>query len=98
VISTILWALIGGTVIGFLGKALARSGPDLPLYATVLCGVAGVLLGNWVYVDVLGFQAQTTGLDWWRHGWQIGAAALLVALADLASTLRHGRHRPRAVR
>ena len=92
-ISTILWALIGGTVVGFLGKAVARSGPDLPLYATVLCGIAGVLLGNWLYVDVLGFRGFTTGLDWWRHTWQIGVAVLLVLLVDVLNGLRHRRHR-----
>ena len=77
-VGTILWALIGGAVIGILGKWAAPGDRDIPLYATVLCGVGGVFLGNWLYVDVLGFRAQTFGIDWWRHIWQVGVAALLV--------------------
>ncbi|QIG43977.1 hypothetical protein G5V58_15430 [Nocardioides anomalus] len=77
-VGTILWALIGGAVIGILGKWAAPGDRDIPLYATVLCGVGGVFLGNWLYVDVLGFRAQTFGIDWWRHIWQVAVAALLV--------------------
>ena len=77
-IGTILVALIGGAIIGLLGKWVAPGDRDIPLWATVLCGVGGVLLGNWLYVDVLDFRAQTTGVDWWRHAWQIAVAAVLV--------------------
>lgn len=84
---TILWALIGGTLIGMLGKWLARRDEDLPLYATVLCGIGGVFLGNWLYLEVMGFRATTPGLDWWRHTWQVVVAALLVG----AATALHAR-------
>ena len=77
-VGTILWALIGGTVIGFLGKWVAPGDRDVPLWATILCGVAGGFLGNWLYVDVFGFRAATSGVDWWRHVWQVAIAAILV--------------------
>ena len=77
-VGVILWALIGGAVIGILGKWAAPGDREIPLWATVLCGVGGVFLGNWLYVDVLGQAAQTPRIDWWRHGWQIAVAALLV--------------------
>jgi len=77
-VGVILWALIGGAIIGILGKWVAPGDRDIPLWATVLCGVGGVFLGNWLYVDVFDFQANTFGFDWWRHVWQIGVAAILV--------------------
>jgi uncharacterized membrane protein YeaQ/YmgE (transglycosylase-associated protein family) len=90
-VGTILVALIGGAIIGLLGKWVAPGDRDIPLWATVLCGVGGVLLGNWLYVDVFDFRAQTIGVDWWRHIWQIAVAAILVIGA--ASVL--GRHKGR---
>jgi uncharacterized membrane protein YeaQ/YmgE (transglycosylase-associated protein family) len=78
VVGVILWALIGGAVIGILGTWLVPGERAVPLWATVLSGVGGGFLGNWLYVDVFGFQAQTSGLDWWRHIWQVAVAAILV--------------------
>jgi uncharacterized membrane protein YeaQ/YmgE (transglycosylase-associated protein family) len=78
-VGTILWALIGGAIIGLLGKWIAPGDrDDVPLWATVLCGVGGVFLGNWLYVEVFNFRESTRGLDWWRHIWQIAVAAILV--------------------
>jgi uncharacterized membrane protein YeaQ/YmgE (transglycosylase-associated protein family) len=80
-IGDILWALVGGTVIGLLGKAVAPGDRDrIPLWLTVICGIGGVLLGTWLYVDVAGFNATTAGVDWWRHIWQVAAAAALVVV------------------
>jgi uncharacterized membrane protein YeaQ/YmgE (transglycosylase-associated protein family) len=81
-VGDILMALIGGTVIGLLGKAAAPGNRDrIPLWLTVICGIGGVLLGTWLYVDVAGFNATTSGVDWWRHTWQVAAAAVLVVIA-----------------
>ena len=49
-LSAILWALIGGTVLGLLGKMLAPGDRDnIPLWLTILCGIGGGLLGTWLY-------------------------------------------------
>ncbi len=77
-VATILWALIGGTIIGLLGKAFAPGERNIALWLTILCGIGGVLVGNWLYVDVLDFRSNTGGVDWWRHLWQVGVAAILV--------------------
>ena len=89
-VGTIFWALIGGTVVGFLGKWFAPGKRDIPLWLTILCGIGGVLLGNFLYIEVLGFRADTFGPDWWRHIWQIAVAALLV-VAAAALMGRRGR-------
>jgi uncharacterized membrane protein YeaQ/YmgE (transglycosylase-associated protein family) len=79
-LSALLWALIGGTVIGLLGKMVAPGDRDnIPLWLTVLCGIGGVLLGNFLYG--LFFDLDTRGFDWWRHGWQVVTAAVLVSVA-----------------
>ena len=80
-ISTLLWALIGGTVIGLLGKLVAPGDRDnVPLWLTVICGIGGVLIGNFLYG--LAFAENTRGVDWWRHAWQVVVAAVLVAIAS----------------
>jgi uncharacterized membrane protein YeaQ/YmgE (transglycosylase-associated protein family) len=79
-ISALLWAVIGGTVIGLLGKLVAPGDSDnVPLWLTIICGIGGCLLGDYLYG--LFFNPYTLGVDWWRHGWQVVAAALLVMAA-----------------
>ena len=79
-LSALLWALIGGTIIGLLGKMVAPGNRDnIPLWLTVLCGIGGVLLGNFLYG--IFFDPDTRGFDWWRHGWQVVVAAVLVSVA-----------------
>ena len=83
-LSALLWALIGGTIIGLLGKLVAPGDRDsIPLWLTVLCGIGGVLLGNYLYGVF--FNPNTRGVDWWRHGWQIAVAAVLVTVASGAT-------------
>jgi uncharacterized membrane protein YeaQ/YmgE (transglycosylase-associated protein family) len=79
-VSDLLWALVGGAVVGVLGKWLAPGDrDDVPLWVTVLSGVGGVLIGNTVYISI--WSPTTPGLDWWRHIWQIAGAAILVTIA-----------------
>jgi uncharacterized membrane protein YeaQ/YmgE (transglycosylase-associated protein family) len=86
-VSDLLWALVGGAVVGILGKWLAPHGrDDVPLWVTVLCGVGGVLIGNAIYTSI--WAPTTPGFDWWRHAWQVGIAAVLVALAATATGRR----------
>ncbi|MGI8523816.1 MAG: GlsB/YeaQ/YmgE family stress response membrane protein [Nocardioides sp.] len=82
--------LIGGIIIGLLGKFLAPGSRDnTPLWLTVLCGIVGILLGNWLYVDVFNGKCATSGVDWLRHIVQIITAAILVVIAATAT----GRNR-----
>ncbi|MGD9960449.1 hypothetical protein [Nocardioides sp.] len=79
-ISAILWALIGGTVIGFLGKWVAPGDRDrIPLWLTIACGIGGVFIGTFLYTQF--FDENTRGIDWWRHAWQVAVAAVLVVIA-----------------
>lgn len=83
-LQAILWALIGGTVIGLLGKLVAPGNRDnIPLWLTIICGIGGVLLGDFLYTRF--FDYGTSGIDVWRHVWQVGAAAVLVMVAATAT-------------
>jgi uncharacterized membrane protein YeaQ/YmgE (transglycosylase-associated protein family) len=93
--SGVLWLLLGGVVIGILGKLAAPGNRDrIPFWLTVLCGVAGIFLGNWLYVDVFDGRCATSGIDWLRHIVQVLAAAIVVMVA--ASLTGRSRSRSRA--
>ena len=82
---TILVTLVGGLVIGLLGKAVAPGDRDnIPLWLVVICGIVGAFVGSYVYAglfDCNDMNNCTKGIDWWRHLWQIAAAAVLVVIA-----------------
>ena len=80
-IGEIIIVVIGGAIIGMLGKAFAPGDRErIPLWLTILCGIGGIFLGNWLYVDVFNFDADTPRFDWWRHLWQVVAAAVIVVV------------------
>jgi uncharacterized membrane protein YeaQ/YmgE (transglycosylase-associated protein family) len=91
---TIIVTLVGGLIIGLLGKWVAPGDRDhIPLWLTVACGIGGMLLGSLVYWWLFGhdngsfdghaakWDNATNGADWWRHAWQVAAAAVLVVIA-----------------
>lgn len=93
---TIIVTLVGGTVIGLLGKAVAPGDrTKFPLWLTVLCGIVGMIVGSFVYWGLFGhnngpfdgheakWDNATNGIDWLRHLWQIGVAAVAVIVAAM---------------
>jgi uncharacterized membrane protein YeaQ/YmgE (transglycosylase-associated protein family) len=91
---TIIATLVGGTIIGVLGKLVAPGNRDkIPFWLTIVCGIAGMLLGSLLYWWLFGSNNRpfdgheptwdnvTNGIDWLRHLWQVVVAAVLVALA-----------------
>jgi uncharacterized membrane protein YeaQ/YmgE (transglycosylase-associated protein family) len=89
-LGTILWAIIGGIVIGMLGKWLAPGDRDrIPFWLTILCGIGGILIGTWLYSQF--YKPDNHGIDWWRHIWQVVVAAVLVMVAATVT----GRNRRR---
>ena len=82
---TIIVTLIGGVIIGLLGKWVAPGNRDnIPLWLTVVCGIGGMLIGSYLYAglfDCSDMNDCTNGVDWWRHVWQVAVAAVLVVIA-----------------
>ena len=82
---TIIATLVVGTIIGLLGKAVAPGDRDnIPLWLVIICGMVGAFVGSYLYAALFNCDDMnnfTNGVDWWRHLWQIAAAAVLVVLA-----------------
>jgi uncharacterized membrane protein YeaQ/YmgE (transglycosylase-associated protein family) len=87
--------IIAGAIIGLLGKFVAPGDKDnIPLWLTLLCGIAGVLLGGLIYSAFGGDGS--AGVDWVRWIVAILTAAVLVVIASTVTgrntgkkTLRH---------
>ncbi|WP_134742206.1 hypothetical protein [Nocardioides sp. 503] len=96
-LGTIIVTLVAGTIIGLLGKFVAPGDRDnIPLWLTILCGIAGCLIGSYLYAglfDCSDMNDCTNGVDWWRHVWQVGVAALLVVIAATVTGRRRTAHR-----
>ena len=89
-IGTILWAIIGGAVIGVLARLILPGRQNISVLATVLVGVIAALLGGLI-ATWLGV-GQTWGPIWIRYVIQIVLAVIGVSLtAEVMS--RHGGSR-----
>jgi uncharacterized membrane protein YeaQ/YmgE (transglycosylase-associated protein family) len=79
-IMEIFGVIVAGIIVGVLGKWVAPDARDkTPLWMTILCGIAGVIVG-WYIAVALGVAA-TSGVDWVRWIISVIAAAIFVAVA-----------------
>jgi uncharacterized membrane protein YeaQ/YmgE (transglycosylase-associated protein family) len=74
----IIWSVIAGLVIGLLAKLFVPGRQAIPLWLTIVLGIVGALIGNWL-AGLLGVR-HTGGVDWIRHILQVAAAAVLIAV------------------
>ncbi|HEY7224950.1 MAG TPA: GlsB/YeaQ/YmgE family stress response membrane protein [Micromonosporaceae bacterium] len=75
-LGTILWAIIGGTILGYLAKLILPGRQNIPAWATIGAGIVAALIGGLI-ADWLGV-GNTRGIDWIKHIIQIGLAILAV--------------------
>lgn len=88
---TWLWAIIVGLVLGLIAKAIIPGKQQIPLWLTVIFGMLGSVLGNWVATGI-GVN-DTKGIDWIRHLLQLAGAVVIVALGDRLWVSMKGRKR-----
>ncbi|CAM5276770.1 MULTISPECIES: GlsB/YeaQ/YmgE family stress response membrane protein [Streptomyces] len=88
---TWLWAIIVGLVLGLIAKAILPGKQAIPLWLTVICGMLGSVLGNWLATGI-GVN-DTKGVDWTRHVLQLVGAVIVVAIGDRLWAAVRGRHR-----
>ncbi|MBC9729477.1 GlsB/YeaQ/YmgE family stress response membrane protein [Streptomyces sp. TRM68367] len=86
-----LWAIIVGLVLGLIAKAVIPGKQHIPLWLTTILGMLGAIGGNAV-ARAAGVDA-TSGIDWWRHAFQLVAAVILVGLGDRAYMAVRGKRR-----
>ncbi|WP_121746308.1 GlsB/YeaQ/YmgE family stress response membrane protein [Streptomyces sp. E2N166] len=90
-----LWAIIVGFVLGLIAKAIIPGKQHSPLWLTTIFGILGAIAGNAV-ARAAGVDA-TSGIDWWRHVFQLVAAIIIVAVGDAAyMAVRGNKRRERA--
>ena len=77
----IIGVIVAGIIIGLLGKFVAPSTRDnIPIWLTILCGIAGVIIGWYIYTAFGGNGSP--GIDWTRWLIAILVAAVLVVIAS----------------
>ncbi|MFI5526505.1 GlsB/YeaQ/YmgE family stress response membrane protein [Streptomyces platensis] len=86
---TWLWAIIVGLVLGLIAKAIIPGKQQIPLWLTVIFGMLGSLLGNWLATGI-GVE-DTKGIDWIRHLLQLVGAVFIVAVGDRLWVSMRGR-------
>ncbi len=88
-IGTILWAIIGGAIIGVLARLILPGRQNISVVVTVVVGILAALLGGLI-ATWLGV-GETKGIDWIRH-----AIQLLLAIVGvyIAARVTAGRGRP----
>ncbi|MFD4294198.1 GlsB/YeaQ/YmgE family stress response membrane protein [Rhodococcus sp. NPDC058532] len=74
------WNIVGtiifGALIGVLARLIIPGKQAMGWIITVVLGIAGALIGYWVWDGLLG-QGDTGGVDWIRWVISIAAAAVL---------------------
>jgi uncharacterized membrane protein YeaQ/YmgE (transglycosylase-associated protein family) len=88
-----LWAIIVGFVLGLIAKAVIPGKQHSPLWLTTIFGILGAIAGNAVARAV--GVAETRGIDWTRHLFQLVAAIIIVFLGDMAYTATIGKRKQR---
>ena len=89
-VTGIISAIIVGLIIGALGRLVLPGRQDIPIWLTILIGIAAAIVGT-LLANALGVGS-TRGIDWIELIIQIALAAAGVAL--VAGRYAPGRRRP----
>jgi len=74
----VISALIIGAIVGALGRLVVPGRQNIPVWLTVLIGIAAALLGSFIARET--GVADTAGLDWTELAIQVGLSAVGVLL------------------
>jgi uncharacterized membrane protein YeaQ/YmgE (transglycosylase-associated protein family) len=86
----IIGVIIAGIIIGLLGKWVAPGDKDnIPIWLTIVCGIAGVIVGWYVYAAFGGNGSN--GVDWVRWIVAVIVAAVFVMVASTLTGRNSGR-------
>jgi uncharacterized membrane protein YeaQ/YmgE (transglycosylase-associated protein family) len=76
VLSTIVWGLVAGIIIGPLARLVLPGKQNISLVMTIVIGAVGAILGGFI-ADALDVS-ETAGIDWIKLAIQVGVAAVAV--------------------
>jgi uncharacterized membrane protein YeaQ/YmgE (transglycosylase-associated protein family) len=91
-----VWAIIVGFILGVIAKAVIPGKQHSPLWLTTIFGMLGAVVGN--EVARAAGVAETSGIDWSRHIFQIVAAIIIVFFGDMTYMALWGSKRRRRER
>ncbi|GGN04458.1 transglycosylase [Lentzea pudingi] len=77
-IGSIIGALVIGLILGVLGRLFAPGKQSIPIWLTIIVGIAAAFLGTWI-ARLLGVE-DTPGIDWIELIVQIVVAAIGVSV------------------
>jgi uncharacterized membrane protein YeaQ/YmgE (transglycosylase-associated protein family) len=73
-----LWAIVIGLIIGVLARLVIPGRQNIPMWLTILVGIAAALIGT-VVAGLFGVD-KTGGIDWVELILQVAFAAVAVAI------------------
>ena len=76
--SGIIMAIVIGAIIGALARFVLPGRQNIGILMTIVIGIAAALLGTWL-AQLVGV-ATTDGIDWIEIVFQVGLAAIAIAL------------------
>ncbi|WP_370945690.1 GlsB/YeaQ/YmgE family stress response membrane protein [Amycolatopsis sp. cg5] len=86
----IITTIVVGLILGVIGRMLAPGDQKIPMWLTIVVGIVAAFIGNWL-AGVFGVR-HTSGIDWIRHAFQVGAAVIgVIAAAGVYAGLKGGQ-------
>jgi len=85
-ITGIIMAIVIGAIIGALARLVLPGRQNIGILLTIVIGIVGALIGTWL-AQLVGV-ATTPGIDWIEILFQVGIAAIGVALFAGVSSRR----------
>jgi uncharacterized membrane protein YeaQ/YmgE (transglycosylase-associated protein family) len=82
----IISAIVIGAIIGVLARLVLPGRQAIGILLTIVIGILGALIGTWLAQQV--GVATTDGIDWIEILFQIGVAAVGIALVSGVSSRR----------
>jgi uncharacterized membrane protein YeaQ/YmgE (transglycosylase-associated protein family) len=76
--SGIIMAIVIGAIIGALARFVLPGRQNIGILLTIVIGIVAALLGTWLAQQV--GVATTDGIDWIEIVFQVGLAAIAIAL------------------
>jgi uncharacterized membrane protein YeaQ/YmgE (transglycosylase-associated protein family) len=91
-LGNIIGSIIGGAILGYIGKLILPGRQAIPWWSTVGAGIVAAVLGTGVarWAGV----ADTRGFNWWEHIFQVVFAVFAIAVVARIFERRR-RHGPR---
>ncbi|MFD8499093.1 GlsB/YeaQ/YmgE family stress response membrane protein [Amycolatopsis sp. NPDC059657] len=86
----IITTIVVGLILGVIGRMLAPGDQKIPMWLTIVVGIIAAFIGNWL-AGVFGVK-HTSGIDWIRHAFQVGAAVIgVIAAAGVYAGIKGGQ-------